>query len=557
MKYFIYCRKSQEAEDRQVMSLESQADEIKKIITANPTIEIIETYEEAYSAKNPGRPLFDEMIKRIERGHAQGIIAWHPDRLARNSMDGGKLIHLLDQGKLTDFKFCTHSFENTPHGKFMLGFMFSNSKYYSDNLSVNVKRGNATKIKNGWRPNGAPIGYKNCKETSTIIPDPEHFKIVRAMYDMVLTGNQSVGEIHRVITDEWGYKTPKRKSQGNRTLSRSGAYRILTNPFYAGYIFWNKEFHEGKHKPVITKQEYEQAQNIIHGRTKKKLKTHTFPYSGVFTCGACGLGVTAERKTKKSGKQYVYYHCTRVHRSPRCTQPTITGVDLDKQISKFLDLITIPKEIYEWFHTALIDNKELLIAHQNKQNENHCAEVESLGKQITNLTDLRVREMISDDEFTNKRETLKKKLVIAKENASKSKSQKITLEPLEIIANFNKEAKNWYFKANDDAKQKLLKILCWNPQLKDNVALLQAKYPLFEIANLNDCLRLRTGVENVGTKTAIDEAKAEKQFKKILNCASHPDTNALAEEIEELAHTLKPNHSSVLMSVLPSKSYKS
>jgi site-specific DNA recombinase len=129
MRYFIYCRKSTESEDRQVLSIDSQLDELKRAFEGNPAIEIIAVYRESFSAKAPGRILFNEMIARIERGEADGILAWHPDRLARNSIDGGRIVYLLDTEILKDLKFANVTFENTPQGKFMLSIIFSYSKY--------------------------------------------------------------------------------------------------------------------------------------------------------------------------------------------------------------------------------------------------------------------------------------------------------------------------------------------------------------------------------------------------------------------------------------------
>ena len=147
-RYFVYCRKSSEEEDRQVMSIQSQIQELK-IHAQRDHLEIVATLEEAQSAKTPGRPVFNQMLKRIARGEASGILAWHPDRLARNAVDGGQVLHLLDTGKLLDLRFPTYTFENTPQGKFMLGIMFSQSKYYVDALSENIRRGNRTRRESG------------------------------------------------------------------------------------------------------------------------------------------------------------------------------------------------------------------------------------------------------------------------------------------------------------------------------------------------------------------------------------------------------------------------
>jgi DNA invertase Pin-like site-specific DNA recombinase len=98
-KFFLYARKSTDVEDKQVLSIEAQLTELRAF-AKKEGITIVKEFIERQSAKIPGRPIFNEILKRIEKGEAQGILAWHPDRLARNSVDGGKIIFLLDTGRL-------------------------------------------------------------------------------------------------------------------------------------------------------------------------------------------------------------------------------------------------------------------------------------------------------------------------------------------------------------------------------------------------------------------------------------------------------------------------
>ena len=140
MRYFLYARKSTDDEDRQILSIEAQLTELREFAKKEGLF-VYKELVEAKTAKEPGRPIFNVMLSSIEKGEAEAILAWHPDRLARNSVDGGRIIYLIDKGVIKDLKFPTYRLDNNAQGKFMLSIAFGQSKYYIDALSENIKRG--------------------------------------------------------------------------------------------------------------------------------------------------------------------------------------------------------------------------------------------------------------------------------------------------------------------------------------------------------------------------------------------------------------------------------
>ncbi len=342
-KYFLYARKSTDVEDKQVLSIEAQITELRAY-AKQENLNIIEELIEKQSAKIPDRPIFNKMLSRIENGEADSILSWNPDRLARNSVDGGKIIYLLDCGHIQSLKFPTFWCDNTSQGKFMLNIAFGQSKYYVDSLSENTKRGLRQKVRRGEYPGPAPIGYINDSRTKTVIVDKKKAKIIKATFELYSQGDQNLDKISNFLAQ----KGIIRKS--GKIWHRDRVKYLLMNPFYYGHFRYSGEVHEGKHEPIISKKLFDKAQEVLteRGRPRHKPTIEPQPFCGLLSCEKCGMMITAETKTKyqKNGNThfYIYYRCTRKSKTIKCREPFVRQEILDKQISNLIQKVSLKKE---------------------------------------------------------------------------------------------------------------------------------------------------------------------------------------------------------------------
>jgi len=340
VKYILYCRKSTDEKDKQVLSIEAQIAELQEFATRE-RLEIVATFSESRTAKSPGRPIFKEVLTKIESGESDAILSWHPDRLARNSIDGGYLIYLLDTGKLLDLKFPSFWFDNTPQGKFMLNLAFGQSKYYVDNLSENVKRGLRQKIRNGVWPSQAPYGYLNNKLTKGIEVDPEKSKVVRKAFETFAKEKVSFTDVSLILVKGGIHK------RSGKPVGISQIHKMLTNQFYIGIMSYNHEYFEGKHEVFISRKLFNTVKKKLEQKGVSKFKSHDFAFSGLMRCGECGACITAETHTKhyKHGgiQTFKYYRCTK--KLKFCSQPYLEETKLKDQLIGFVSSATLP---YAW-----------------------------------------------------------------------------------------------------------------------------------------------------------------------------------------------------------------
>jgi len=312
-KYFLYARKSTEDEERQVMSIEAQLAELADF-AKRENLDIAERFIESKSAKKPGREIFNEMIQKIyESKEPVGILAWHPDRLARNSVDGGQVIYLIDIGKIASLRFPTFWFEPTPQGLFMLQVAFGQSKYYSDNLSENVKRGIRQKLRRGEWPGLAPFGYVNNPKTRTIEPDQMKARVIKKAFEEYAQGRHTLESLGQRLSF-WGVV-----SGTGKPLCKATLQRMLTNKVYLGLIVHNGETYEGGFPTIVSRATFEKVQEVLKNRAKPRhsKNRHYFPFTGLLICGECGAAITAQW-AHGNGGLYRYYRCTK--RLGSCSQ---------------------------------------------------------------------------------------------------------------------------------------------------------------------------------------------------------------------------------------------
>ena len=449
-------------------------------------------------------------------------------------------MYLLDCGTIKDLKFATYTFENNSQGKFMLQIMFGQSKYYSDALSENVKRGNRTKLEKGWRPNQAPLGYLNDPATKTIVRDPTHFPLIRMMFDLMLSGSYTPRQIGMVARDEWGFRTPKKKRIGGQPLAMSSIYKILSNPFYAGVIIWNGHAHPGKHDPVLSIDEFRRVRGLLERPGRPRPQKHRFAFTGMIRCGTCGLRVTAEHKlNRRYGYRYVYYHCTKPSLRARCPEPSIELRSLEYQIEHFLGALAIDPRLESWILEQLAFSEEQRNEEEEARRRSLQKALEDANQQLNELTGLRIRNLLIDDEFVSRRRSLQEERLRIERKLATIAEGVGPIEPFREFTSFSNRAVDLFLRGDEHVKRQILETVASNLTLKSRILNIEAKNPFSVVAKIGTCPRQL----GVGDDVRTFRAKTDQMMRAVHHVRRVLDTDEgrdILDNIRKLKQRFEP-----------------
>lgn len=511
LRYFIYCRKSTESEDRQIASIPDQLRELGVIVERDCLKIVGKPYTESGSAHEVGRPNFNEMMNRIQKGEANGILVWHQNRLARNPLDGAMVVYMMDQGFIKQIRTKNGVYENNADDKGYLGHEFVDSKKYSDHLSEVVIRGLHSKVneRHEW-PGVAKPGYTNVMDpiyrTSKIEIDKDRFPLLQKAFDMVRAGVYTPLQALDYLNKDLGYRTRRTRKYGCKPMSKPTWYRILVDPFYYGLIIHTQGTVMGTHEPMMTKSQFEELQMRLGRFGKVRRSDLEFPYKEVLRCGECGGVVTAQDKLqircktcktkyhkKKSDNleyckackrrftspedyqilHYVYYGCTK-KKTPECSQGHVRLEEIEQTIDQELAKFEIRPEFRDW---AI---KYLNEVSQN-ETDTHKVALTNLQKQysemdtkINSLINLYIapinadKSVMSDEEFKAKKTELVTEKADIMDRLNRADEEKNKwIELTEKTFDFACYARYWFAKGDSKAKTEILHTLGENLTLRD------------------------------------------------------------------------------------------
>ena len=264
------------------------------------------------------------MIEDFKKGKYDGIIAWNPDRLARNMKDAGEIIDFLDKKVIKDLKFISFTFQNNTSGKMLLGISFVLSKQYSDQLSDNVLRGIRRSIEEGKVFNKSKHGYYRDRNFF-LRPDGDNFNIMKLAWKYRMEG-RTLEWISKFLVESGYMRSIGVDQHQDFKITPGRLFEVFADPTYTGIYKYGRTIVDLTQAyefiPMVTVDEFlsinkaDNIQGYIRAKERAlRVKTKANFLRGRILCGFCGEAMTSgitPKKLKQTKVNYYYFRCDNI-----------------------------------------------------------------------------------------------------------------------------------------------------------------------------------------------------------------------------------------------------
>lgn len=367
IKAVSYCRVSSKEQEESGYSLDAQEKLLQEY--AKDKFRIAKTFRISESASGRQiRRTFNEMVQYATKNKIPIILCEKIDRLTRNLKDAASVSDWLADSPDREIHFVKEAFvvnKNTrAHENLVWDMKVAIARFYTNNLSEEVKKGHKEKAAQGWLPTKPPLGYKTVGEKGhkTHVIDETTGSLVKRMFQLYSSGNYSLSRLLEVMHSD-GLRMP-----GGRKVSRSRLHQLLSNPFYYGQFRWKGEIYQGGHEPLITKDLFQAVQRILVRKTvNPQYKVHRPVFKAKIRCDECAATITW---TTQKGHWYAHHSNYPKYRA--CTSKRYVRQEaVEKQLFPFFDNVA-PKSqgVIRWLESALKDSQaDEVDYHAAKRNE--------------------------------------------------------------------------------------------------------------------------------------------------------------------------------------------
>ena len=463
----IYRRVSTTEQKDKGHSLPAQKEVIENYCLKN-RIEVLEDFEEDFSAKNFIRPEMQKLIEFVTRnkGKIDFVLVHKWDRFSRSLSDALDYIALFDSLGV-QVNACEQWIDfDEPQQHLMLHIYLSMGEVENRIKSDRTKMGIYSALSSGRYINMQPIGYvKGTDESGKPLMQPDSLKspLIKDLLEKFASGNYTQNE----LLEEYG-KT--------LCLKRATLSRMLRNPLYAGLVrvpeYKGKPEHvvRGLHEPLISDETYSRIQLVLQGRSselkKPKSITEEFPLRGFLSCPDCGAKLTGSGSRSKTGRRYFYYHSNakcRCNIRFRASDANDKFHELLANISPNSPSIELFKEIL----TQKLDQNRSSNKKRIRELETHLNELENMEQ---SLIDKYVIGSFDEATFDQTKKRYEKKSIELTEEMARLQSEpNITSRRIENCVRLISNLEELYSKANVKIKQALQSSIFSEPLVFDGV----------------------------------------------------------------------------------------